>query len=156
MYFVSYIPHGNISLKSEVNVPSKWENYRFCETSPTNKDELQVKKSRHPLWPDSDSWKQGWGAGKFFNGSGSWLFFSSGSGSWWFFPSGSGSKGPKTPGSDRLRLLGKKSFSSQTSKVKLQKNIKQLFFLTIKLNILPKEEYNFLMLFIFSQGWGAG
>ena len=43
-----------------------------------------------------------------------------------FFSSGSGSKGPKTPGSDRLRLLGKIVFSPQISKVKLQKNIKQV------------------------------
>ena len=88
---------------------------------------------------------QGWGAGKFFSGSGSSLFFKrlrlrllvffpsgSGSGSWYFFSSGSGSgsgsgsKGPKTPGSDRLRLLGKIFFSPQTCKVKLQKDIKQV------------------------------
>ena len=41
-----------------------------------------------------------------------------------FFLSGSGSKGPKTPGSDQLRLLGKIFFSPQTSKVKLQKKYK--------------------------------
>ena len=72
----------------------------------------------------------------FPRGSGSWYFFSSGSGS------GSGSKGPKTPGSDRLLLLGKIFFSPQTSKVKLQKNVKQvklLFFNQKKLNILPKK-----------------
>ena len=60
-------------------------------------------------------------------GSSSWYFFSSGS--------GSGSKGPKTPGSDRLRFLVTIFFSPQTSKVKLQKNYrtsKIIVFLTIK------------------------
>ena len=51
---------------------------------------------------------QGWGAGKFFSGSGSWLFFQGlrvliffpcgfDSGSGYLFSSGSGSKGPKSP-----------------------------------------------------------
>ena len=83
--------------------------------------------------------KQGWGAGKFF--SGSWLFFqaapapdffpkrlrllfflSSGSGS------GSGSKEPKTPGSGSWLMVkfAKIFFSPQASKVKRQKNIKQV------------------------------
>ena len=47
------------------------------------------------VWSSHVHKNQGWGAGKFFSGSGSgsWLFFSSGSGSgsWFFFPSGSGS-----------------------------------------------------------------
>jgi hypothetical protein len=50
---------------------------------------------------------QGWGAGKFFSGSGSWLFFQAAPApapAPVFFSSGSGSKEPKTPGSDRLRL----------------------------------------------------
>ena len=80
--------------------------------------------------------KQGWGAGKFFSGSGSGscLFFQAAPAPapdffpkrlrlLVFFLSGSGSKGPKTPSSDRLRLLGKIVFSPQISKVKLQKNI---------------------------------
>ena len=58
---------------------------------------------------------QGWGAGKFFSGSGSGLFFQAAPAPN-FFPkwlrllvffssgSGSGSKEPKTPGSDRLQL----------------------------------------------------
>ena len=48
---------------------------------------------------------QEWGAGKFFSGSGSWIFFQSAP-ALGFFSSGSGfgSKMPKTPGSDRLRL----------------------------------------------------
>ena len=61
---------------------------------------------------------RGWGAGKFFSGSGSRLFlqaapspaphfFSKAAPAPGFFSSGSGSgsKEPKTPGSDRLRLL---------------------------------------------------
>ena len=42
----------------------------------------------------------------------------------------------------RLRLIGKIFFSPQTSKVKLQKNnwSKIIVSLTIKLDILPKEE----------------
>ena len=59
------------------------------------------------------SLNQGWGAGKFFSGSGSWLFFqaapapdffSQAAPAPGFFSSGSGSKEPKTPGSDQLRL----------------------------------------------------
>ena len=58
---------------------------------------------------------QGWGAGKFFSGSGSWFFFQTapapkepktpGSDRLLFFSSGSGSKEPKTPGSDRLLVF---------------------------------------------------
>ena len=91
--------------------------------------------------------KQGWGAGKFFSGSGSLLFFQPAPAPD-FFPKRlqlrllvffSGSKGPKTPGSDRFRLLGKIFFSPQTS-AKKYKTSKIIVFLTIKLNILPKEE----------------
>ena len=55
--------------------------------------------------------KQGWGAGKFFSGSGSRLFFQAAPAPDFFpkrlrllvfFSSGSGSKGPKTPGSGSL------------------------------------------------------
>ena len=66
------------------------------------------------------------------------IFFPSGSGSWFFFERLrlQGSK------NSRLRLLGE-IFFFQTSKVKLQKKYKTskiIVFLTIKLNMLPKEE----------------
>ena len=93
------------------------------------------------------SLEQGWGAGKFFSGSGSWLFFqtapapdffpnrlrllvfiSSGSGSWFFFqaasaPAPRSQKLPSPTGSGSWLLVkfGKIFFSPQTSKVKLLK-----------------------------------
>ena len=91
----------------------------------------------------SHTLSQGCGAGKFFSGSGSWLFFQAAPAPD-FFPnrlrllvffssgSGSGSKEPKTPGSGSgsgswlLVKFAKIFFSQQTSKVKRQKNIKQV------------------------------
>ena len=88
-----------------------------------------------PLESIADRKDQGWGSGKFFSGSGSLLFFKRlRLRLLIFFPSGSGSgslyfferlrlQGAKNT---RLRLLGKICFPPQTSKVKLQKNIKQV------------------------------
>ena len=78
---------------------------------------------------------QGWGAGKFFSGSGSWLFFQAAPAPDFFSQaapasvffssgSGSGSKEPKTPGSWLLVKFDKIFFSPQTSKVKQQKKYK--------------------------------
>ena len=90
--------------------------------------------------------KQDWGAGKFFSGSGSWLFFSSGSGSCFFsqavpapvFFQAARLQGAKNtrlqpaPASRLLVKFAKIFFSPQTSKVKRQKNIKKVkyFWLT--------------------------
>ena len=74
--------------------------------------------------------RQGCGAGKFFSGSGSWLFFQAAPAPDFFSQAApapviffvrlrlQGAKNTRL----RFRLLGKIVFSPQTSKVKLQKN----------------------------------
>ena len=61
---------------------------------------------------ESNACGQGLGAGKFFSGSGSWLFSQVVPAPGIFFSSGSGSKGPKklAPAPDYLLSLAKHSF----------------------------------------------
>ena len=86
------------------------------------------------------TFKQGWGAGKFFCGSGSWVFFQAAPAPdffpkrfrlLFFFQAAPAPRSQKHPaptgfGSWLLVKFGKIFFSPQTKKVKLQKNIKQV------------------------------